>query len=153
MGCSGSWSPLPQILLSVTLRMYLTTVRRRLPPFRLPPFPQDRLCSLEVPLPDPHRGPGNACWNVSRSECRQMWTKQNKRQADIGTSVSTQETKRDRARQKRVFGLVARPSATRVSPTEAREAAWNYCCLLWIDKERAKDKRYIWVSVSWKTTN
>ncbi len=26
-------------------------------------------------------------------------------------------------------------------------------CLLWIDKTRAKDKTYIWVSVWWKTTN
>jgi hypothetical protein len=26
-------------------------------------------------------------------------------------------------------------------------------CLLWIDKARVKDKRYIWVSVWWKTTN
>jgi len=26
-------------------------------------------------------------------------------------------------------------------------------CLLWIDKARAKDKTYIWVSVWWKTTN
>jgi hypothetical protein len=26
-------------------------------------------------------------------------------------------------------------------------------CLLWIDKARAKDKIYIWVSVWWKTTN
>ena len=25
------------------------------------------------------------------------------------------------------------------------------CCLLWIDKARAKDKTYIWVSVRWKT--
>jgi hypothetical protein len=27
------------------------------------------------------------------------------------------------------------------------------CCLLWIDKVRAKDKTYIWVLVWWKTTN
>ena len=27
------------------------------------------------------------------------------------------------------------------------------CCLLWIDKTRAKDKTYIWVSVWWKTKN
>jgi len=26
-------------------------------------------------------------------------------------------------------------------------------CLLWIDKARAKDKMYIWVSMRWKTTN
>ena len=25
------------------------------------------------------------------------------------------------------------------------------CCLLWVDKTRAKDKAYIWVSVRWKT--
>ncbi len=29
---------------------------------------------------------------------------------------------------------------------------WRFVCLLWIDKARAKDKRYIWVSVWWKTT-
>jgi hypothetical protein len=29
----------------------------------------------------------------------------------------------------------------------------EYSCLLWIDKTRAKDKIYIWVSVWWKTTN
>jgi hypothetical protein len=28
----------------------------------------------------------------------------------------------------------------------------NKCYLLWIDKERAKDKVYTWVSVWWKTT-
>ncbi len=27
----------------------------------------------------------------------------------------------------------------------------NFCCLLWINKERVKDKTYIWVSVRWKT--
>jgi len=27
------------------------------------------------------------------------------------------------------------------------------CCLLWIDKARAKDKRYIWVSVWWMGTS
>jgi hypothetical protein len=28
-----------------------------------------------------------------------------------------------------------------------------YCCLLWIDKSRVKDKTYKWMSVRWKTKN
>jgi len=29
----------------------------------------------------------------------------------------------------------------------------GFCCLLWIDKAKTKDKMYIWVSVLWKNTN
>ncbi len=32
------------------------------------------------------------------------------------------------------------------------EKMWVFC-LLWIDKARATDKMYVWVSVWWKTTN
>jgi hypothetical protein len=34
----------------------------------------------------------------------------------------------------------------------SRCSSWRDC-LLWIDKARAKDKTYIWVSVWWQTTN
>jgi hypothetical protein len=45
------------------------------------------------------------------------------------------------------------------SPLVGAKKKWSVsddlekCCLLWIDKTRAKDKIYIWVSVWWKTTN
>jgi hypothetical protein len=42
---------------------------------------------------------------------------------------------------------------SRVVPVVSSGSWLRTSCLLWVDKARAKDKTYIWVSVWWKTKN
>ena len=51
----------------------------------------------------------------------------------------------------RVREKMSRLDDTRTMMHHGNPTKFFELCLLWIDKTRAKDKTYIWVSVRWKT--